>query len=355
MADPLESAKAAGLRYVADSMPGIRRKRAGKGFTYVTPEGKPLRDQATLERIRSLVIPPAWKDVWICPLAHGHLQATGRDARGRKQHRYHPLYRAVRDQVKYSRMAAFARALPAIRERVREDLKLPGVPREKVLAAVVRLLEVTLIRVGNDEYARENDSFGLTTMRDEHAGISGDKIRFHFRGKSGKEHAIELSDPRLARIVKRCQDLPGEELFQYLDGDGEVHDITSADVNDYLREISGQDFTAKDFRTWNGTVLAAIALGECGVDASQMQLKKNIVATIKQVAERLGNRPATCRKYYVHPAVLDSYTAGELLKSLKPSAGANGANGLTPVEHCLARMLDRDARRPAQGAPAVAE
>lgn len=339
--DPHASARAAGLRYVADSMPGIRRKRAGRGFTYVDAEGRRVTDRETLRRIRSLVIPPAWTHVWICPAGNGHLQATGRDARGRKQHRYHPLYRAVRDEVKYSRMAAFARALPAIRTRVREDLARQGVPREKVLAAVVRLLETTLIRVGNDEYARENDSFGLTTMRDEHAEVKGAKIKFRFRGKSGKEHDIELSDPRLAKIVKRCQDLPGEELFQYVDEDGTVRDVASGDVNDYLREITGEDFTAKDFRTWNGTVLAAVTLGECEPCETQTQLKKNIIATVKQVAERLGNRPATCRKYYVHPAVLDSYSAGELLEQLKPATKLTMVDGLTPVEVCVARMLEK--------------
>jgi DNA topoisomerase-1 len=340
-ADPLESAQAVGLRYVSDAIPGIQRRRAGKGFTYIGPDGKPVRDKATLQRIKSLVIPPAWTDVWICPRADGHLQATGRDAKGRKQHRYHPQYRDVRDKVKYSRMKAFAAALPVIRERVREDLARQGVPREKVLAAVVRLLETTLIRVGNDEYAKQNDSFGLTTMRDEHVDVSGARMRFRFKGKSGKEHQIELSDPRLAKIVKRCQDLPGEELFQYVDEEGAVRDVASEDVNTYLREITGEDFSAKDFRTWNGTVLAAVALGECPACETQAEIKKNVVATIKQVAEKLGNRPATCRKYYVHPAVLDSYTAGELLESLKPAARMNGADGLTPVERCVAGLLEK--------------
>ena len=247
--DPMESARAAGLRYVGDGRPGIRRKRSGKGFSYVGPDGSAVGDKATLERIRSLVIPPAWTDVRICPLANGHLQATGRDAKGRKQHRYHPHYRAIRDQVKFGRMNAFANALPRIRKRVREDLASQGLPREKVLATVVRLLETTLIRVGNDEYAKENDSFGLTTLRDEHVRVSGDKIRFRFRGKSGQQHEVELNGPRLARIVKRGQDLPGEELFQYLDDEGGVHDVTSDDVNTYLREIAADDFSAKDFRT----------------------------------------------------------------------------------------------------------
>ncbi len=337
--DPVASSHAAGLRYVSDSHPGFRRSRSGKGFRYLDSRGKVVSDVATLERIKSLVIPPAWTDVWICPTADGHLQATGRDARNRKQYRYHALYRGVRDDAKYSRMAAFAQALPKIRKRVRRDLAKHGIPREKVLATVVRLLELTLIRVGNEEYAKENGSFGLTTMRDKHVDIKGSTVKFRFRGKSGQDHDIELSDARIARIVKRCQDLPGEELFQYLDETGAVRDVGSGDVNGYLREITGQDFTAKDFRTWNGTVLAAVALGDCEACASQTQVKKNIVATVKQVAERLGNRPATCRKYYVHPAVLDSYAAGELLEQLKSAKPLRGKDGLSPVEQCVAKLL----------------
>ncbi len=348
--DPLESAQAVGLRYVSDALPGIRRRRVGRGFTYIAPDGTPVRDRVTLDRIRKLAIPPAWTQVWICPLASGHLQATGRDAKGRKQHRYHLLYRAVRDEVKFSRMAAFAAALPRIRKRIREDLSRAGVPREKVLAAVVRLLEITSIRVGNDEYARDNDSFGLTTMRDHHARISGSKIRFRFRGKSGKWHEIELADPRLARIVKRCQDLPGEELFQFVNDAGEVCDVDSGGVNDYLREISGEDFTAKDFRTWNGTVLAAVALGECEPCSADSARKKNVVAVVKQVAERLGNRPATCRKYYVHPAVFDAYATGELLEALRPARRLEVAGGLTAVEACVARLLETAVGQPFQAA-----
>jgi DNA topoisomerase-1 len=264
------------------------------------------------------------------------LQATGRDAKGRKQHRYHPLYRAVRDSVKYTRMIAFGQALPAIRKRVREDLELPGIPREKALAAVVRLLETTLIRVGNDEYVKQNESYGLTTMLDDHAEIRGGTVRFQFRGKSGKVHDVAVSDPRVARIVRRCQELPGEQLFQYVDGEGQVRDITSGDVNDYLREITGQDFTAKDFRTWNGTVLAAISLGECEPCTSDSALKKNVVKVIKEVSEKLGNRPATCRKYYLHPAVLESYSAGKLIEQLKPS---RKLDGLTPIEGCVLDIL----------------
>ena len=339
--DPLASAKAAGLRYVSDEGPGIRRKRAGNGFTYIGPDGRPVRDRQTLDRIKSLVIPPAWENVWICPVANGHLQATGRDAKGRKQHRYHPSYRAVRDEVKYTRMIAFGEALPLIRRRVREHLGLPGLPREKVLATVVRLLETTLIRVGNDEYARQNESYGLTTMLDNHAEVNGGTLRFRFKGKSGKFHDVEVKDPRIARIVRRSQELPGEQLFQYLDDAGDVCDIASGDVNDYLREITGQDFTAKDFRTWNGTVLAAISLGSCDTAAKDSDVKKNIVKVVKEVSDKLGNRPATCRKYYLHPAILECYSAGELLEQLKPSTSLSLLDGLTPVEGCVLKILHR--------------
>ncbi|HWQ34679.1 MAG TPA: DNA topoisomerase IB [Blastocatellia bacterium] len=312
-----EAARAAGLRYVSDAGPGIRRRRTGKGFSYLGADGKPVRDSETLSRIRSLAIPPAWTQVWICPLTNGHLQATGRDTRGRKQYRYHARWRAVRDETKYDRMIAFGQALPRIRERTERDLALPGLPREKVLAAVVRLLEVTLIRVGNDEYARTNHSFGLTTLRDHHVRISGDRMRFQFRGKSGVRHAIDLNDRRLARIVRRCQELPGQELFQYLDDEGNVQDVGSADVNDYLREITGEDFTARDFRTWAGTVLAAMALQEFRDFDSQAEAKRNIVRAIESVAKRLGNTPAVCRKCYVHPAILDLYSDGALTEALE--------------------------------------
>jgi DNA topoisomerase-1 len=315
--EPSQSARAAGLRYVSDDRPGIRRKRAGKGFSYIGPDGAPIRDEETLRRIKSLAIPPAWQDVWICPHPNGHLQATGRDAKGRKQYRYHPRWRATRDETKYERMIAFGRALPHIRERVEHDMGLPGLPREKVLATVVRLLETTLIRVGNQEYAKANRSFGLTTMRDRHVEVDGATLRFEFRGKSGIRHSVDLHDRRLARIVKRCRDLPGYELFQYLDDAGQRQTIDSADVNDYLRAISGEDFTAKDFRTWAGTVLAALALQEFESFDSQAQAKRNIVGAIQNVAERLGNTPAICRKSYVHPAVIDAYLEGAMLDSLR--------------------------------------
>lgn len=305
--DPLESAKAAKLRYVSDDGPGIRRKRAGKGFTYVTDDGEHVTDDATLARIRALVIPPAWENVWICPLANGHIQATGRDVKGRKQYRYHARWREVRDETKYEKMIAFAMSLPKVRATVEQHLKLPGLPREKVLATIVRLLEVTCIRVGNEEYARKNRSFGLTTLRNRHVDISGSSVRFRFRGKSGKEHSIRLKDRRLARVIGRCSELPGHELFQYVDDDGSTRTVESSDVNAYLKEIAGAEFTAKDFRTWVGTVLAVRALRELAPAENATQATKTVKLAIKQVSERLGNTVAVCRKCYIHPAVLDAY------------------------------------------------
>ncbi len=334
--DPVESAKAAGLRYVTDLGPGIRRKRAGRGWSYVGRDGKPIRDPATLARIKALGIPPAYTDVWICPNPNGHILATGRDARGRKQYRYHPRWREVRDETKYGRMMAFGAALPAIRERTNRDLTRPGLPREKVLATVVRLLESTLIRVGNEEYARTNESFGLTTMRDEHVDIEGTTVRFTFRGKSGKEHSIDVRDRRLAAVVKRCQDMPGQELFQYVDDAGSRQTIDSGDVNDYLREITGQDFTAKDFRTWAGTVLAAQALREFEAFDSETQAKRNVVRAIEAVSERLGNTKAVCRKCYVHPAVLDAYLDGSLAHTLRERVEAE-------LEEKLSRLKAEEA------------
>ena len=338
--DPSESAEEAGLRYVSDSTPGIRRRRAGKGFTYQDPGGRRITDRATLARIRSLAIPPAYADVWISPRPNGHIQATGRDARGRKQYRYHPRWREVRDETKFGRMLAFSEALPRIRKQVEQDLSRPGLPREKVLAAVLLLLELTGIRVGNDEYARTNQSFGLTTLRDDHVEVSGSTMRFEFRGKSGKVHRVSLNDRRLARIVARCQSLPGEELFQYVDDEGVHQTIGSSDVNDYLREIGGDEFTAKDFRTWSGTLLALAALEAVGPAPSEREARSTIVAAIDQVAEQLNNTRAICRKYYVHPAILEAYLTGTLLR-----AGPNGtkavANGLRPEERGLVRLLRR--------------
>jgi DNA topoisomerase-1 len=304
---PAESAKAVGLRYVNDEQPGFRRVKAGAGFYYEDANGKTVRDESTLKRIRSLAIPPAWTEVWICPREDGHLQATGRDAKRRKQFRYHPLWREVRDATKYDRMIEFAAALPRIRRRVTRDLARPGLSRERVLATVVKLIDLTFIRVGNDEYAKQNNSYGLTTMKDGHAKIRGERVEFSFRGKSGKYHAITVQDGRLARIVKHCQDIPGQQLFQWMSDDGKRHDVTSGDVNDYLREISGTDFTAKDFRTWAGTVLAAQALKATKQFESQKQAKKNIREAIEAVAQKLGNTPAVCRKCYVHPSVLNGY------------------------------------------------
>ncbi|HWD00621.1 MAG TPA: hypothetical protein VG456_27885 [Candidatus Sulfopaludibacter sp.] len=336
--DPLESAIEAGLRYDRCRGPCIRRIRCGRAFRYVAPDGKPVRDPKHLARIRSLVIPPAWTKVAICASPQGHLQAVGIDARGRKQYRYHPRYRAVRDQAKFSRMIAFGAVLAIIRRQVEKDLRRSGLPKEKVLATVVRLLETSFIRVGNDEYAAENDSFGLTTMKDRHVRIAGSKLLFRFRGKSGQDHNIELTDRRLANIVKSCRDLPGYELFQYVAEDGSHCPIDSADVNRYLHEVAGHDFTAKDFRTWAGTVLAVRELCAAGPAPSETQAKKTIVAAVKAVARRLGNRPATCRKYYMHPAILDAYMDGSLFEAREHGEQQNAAYagmGLTPEEYCV--------------------
>lgn len=343
--DPIESAKEAGLRYVSDAKPGIRRKRCGKGFRYIDPAGATVRDPQTLARIRSLVIPPAWKDVWISTDPKGHLQATGRDAKGRKQSKYHPRWREVRDETKYERMLLFGAALPRIREQVERDLALPGLPRRKVLATIVRLMEATLIRIGNAQYARENHSFGLTTMRSRHVQVNGSTVTFKFQGKSGVRHSIDVNDRRLARIVQRCQDIPGYELFQYIDSDGEHHTIDSADVNEYLRELSDQDFTAKDFRTWAGSVLACRILREFEQFGSETQAKKNIVQAIQAVAKRLGNTPSVCRKCYIHPAVLECYMAGEIVRLIEDQAEQqeeeNPSAALRQEEEWLMDLLRR--------------
>jgi DNA topoisomerase-1 len=328
---PERSAKAAGLRYVSDGAPGIARQRSGTSFRYYAPDGKAIRRRDTLARIRALAVPPAWNDVWICARADGHLQATGRDARQRKQYRYHNRWREVRDETKYGRMLAFARALPRIRRRVRHDLGLPGLPREKVLAAVVRLLETTRMRVGNEEYARANDSFGLTTLRVRQVRVRGSTMSFRFRGKSGVWHQFALNDRRLATIVRRMRDLPGYELFQYLDEQGETRALDSADVNEYLKEISGEEFTSKDFRTWAGTVLAAQALQQLGEPPD----KSKLAQAIEQVAGQLGNTKAVCRKCYIHPAVIDAYLEGRLARAM------NGGG----VEACVQRLLKRRPKR----------
>lgn len=342
--DPIKSAKIAGLRYVCDDTPGIERKRAGKGFSYIGVDGKPIRDTQELNRFKGLVIPPAWTKVWICPLPNGHLQATGRDEKGRKQYRYHPDWQKIRSQTKFNRMIAFGSTLPLIRQKTEEHLNLRKLSREKVLAAVVRLLETTCIRVGNVEYAKQNQSFGLTTMRNRHVDVSGSRVKFQFRGKSGVQHELELNDRRLARIVKQCRDLPGYELFQYFDENGDRQPISSEDVNAYLKEITGEDFTAKDFRTWAGTVVAAQALTEVGAFTSQTQAKKNITQAIKQAANQLGNRPATCRKYYVHPAIIDAYLDGSLLPTMEQQEELeteDSAYALSPQERGVLAVLEQ--------------
>lgn len=316
--DPEGAAEEAGLRYVTDEKRGYTRERRGKKFVYFDTEGNEIRDEARILRLNRLAIPPAYTNVWICPSPNGHIQATGRDNRGRKQYRYHDRWREVRDENKYEKMLVFAETLPKIRRRLRKDLKRRGLPRQKVLATVVQLLERTFIRVGNESYAKENNSFGLTTMRNRHVRVSGAKLRFRFRGKSGKEHDIDLQDGRVARIIKTLQDLPGQEVFQYFDEAGERHRITSEDVNEYLREITGEDFTAKDFRTWAGTVLAVIALSAQEPFENKSQAKKNVKSAIGAVASILGNTPAICRKCYVHPTVFETYLDGKLVEALRP-------------------------------------
>jgi DNA topoisomerase-1 len=309
----VEAAEQAGLCYTPDSIRGIRREQQGDSFRYIGANGRVVTNEQKLRRIRALAIPPAWTDVWICPHANGHLQVTARDTRGRKQYRYHARYRAIRDETKFDRMFAFSEVLPAARERVEADLRRPGLPREKVLATVVWLLERTLIRVGNTEYARVNETFGLTTLEDRHAEVRGTSVAFAFRGKSGKEHLVTVQDRRLARIVQRCQTLPGEQLFQYIDEGGGRHVIDSADVNAYLRGIAGPEVTAKDFRTWAGTMLAAEALREIGPARLVREKKANIVRAVDRVAERLGNTRTVCRTYYIHPVILEAYKRGKVV------------------------------------------
>jgi DNA topoisomerase-1 len=317
--------------------------RQGRGFRYLDPDGRRVEDPETLARIRALAIPPGWTDVWICPRADGHIQAVGRDDRRRKQYRYHARWNAAQDEAKYGRMIAFGEALPGLREAIDRDMALPGLPRRKVLATVVRLLETSLIRVGNDEYARQNDSFGLTTFRNRHVAVEGRTIRFSFRGKSGIRHEVEVNDRRLSRIVARCQDLPGQELFQYIDEDGEIRDVGSADVNDYLREITGGAFTAKDFRTWAGTVLAALALREFEAFDSKAQARKNVMTAIRSVARKLGNTPSVCRKCYVHPHVIDAYLEGTMLDSVRRRAeeAMQHVGQLSPEEAAVLALLQR--------------
>jgi DNA topoisomerase-1 len=333
------AAEEAGLQYVSDERPGYRRKRTGKKFQYLDTEGKPIRNEQRLLRIKRLAIPPAWTDVWVCPSPNGHIQATGRDARGRKQYCYHERWREVRDENKFDRLTQFARALPKIRRRVAQDLKLPGLPRRTVLATIVRLLERAFIRIGNEEYARENKSFGLTTLKSRHVTVKGAQVRFRFRGKSGRQHDVDVTDRRVAKVVAKCQDLPGQDLFQYLDQGGEVQDVTSQDVNEYLRQIAAEDFTAKDFRTWGGTVLAAIALSKQEEFKTKKQAKSNIKTAICAVAELLGNTPATCRKCYVHPVIVEAYLNRTRIAGLNGDVKELKAPDLRVAERAVLKFL----------------
>jgi len=337
----VKSAALARLRYVTDQHPGIRRVKAGSGFRYIGANGQTIRRKEILARIRALAIPPAWTDVWICPDPRGHIQAIGRDAKRRKQYRYHSDWRATRDETKFDRMQAFARALPILRRRTRADLARPGLPREKVLATLVQLLERSLIRVGNEEYARQNESFGLTTLRDKHVRVDGGTVRFQFRGKSGKRHTIDVNDWRLAQVVKQCRDLPGQELFQYVDENGKRQRVGSGDLNRYLRDITGEEFTSKDFRTWWGSVLAMTALRELEPGRNKTQSEKNVLLAIEAVAGLLGNTRAVCRKSYVHPGVIGCYVEGSLAKILdrRAKVAAKAGSGLRPDEVALLSVL----------------
>ena len=342
IAEPKATAESAGLRYVSDARPGIRRRKAGKGFTYTRVDGSDLTERNTLKRIKALAVPPAWTDVWLCPFANGHIQATGRDAKGRKQYRYHARFREMRDTAKYDHVVAFADAIPSIREQVQEHMALRGLPRKKVLATVVHLLETTLIRVGNDDYAKQNNSYGLTTLKTRHVAVDGNEIRFRFNGKSGKQWFLRIKDRRIAKIIRACQELPGQELLQYVDEEGSCQDVTSTDVNEYLKEITGTEITAKDFRTWAGTVLAAMALSEIKSFDSAAQAKRNVRTAIDKVAARLGNTSTICRKCYVHPEVLNSYLDGNLVLELKSKAEnelRSTLGSLKPQEAAVLAML----------------
>ena len=340
-----EAAKAAGLRYTTDAIPGIRRVKRRGGFSFVGTDGKAITDKGEIARIRSLAVPPAYTDVWICPLANGHLQATGRDARGRKQYRYHKRWRAVRDENKFDRMIEFAKALPAIRAALARDIALPGMPREKVLATIVSLMATTAIRVGNEEYARENDSYGLTTLREEHVDVRGATVRFHFRGKSGKEHEVTVRDKRIARIIKRSQDLPGQQLFEYLDDDGTARPVRSEDVNDYLRAISEGDFTAKDFRTWEATMMCALGLAALKAEEhNQTERKKLVTDVIATVAQHLGNTPTVCKKSYIYPGVVDEFLNSGALK-LVARAARTSPHALDRHERAVVSLIERIVKR----------
>lgn len=322
--DPIDSARSAGLRYVSDQNSGIRRLKTGKGFRYLDHNGKAITDASVLARIKSLAIPPAWQQVWICPFVNGHIQATGRDVKGRKQYRYHPKWRAVRDEAKYERMVQFGKALPLLREKIESDLCLQGLPKRKVLAAIVKMLDLTGVRIGNEEYAKTNHSFGLTTLLSKHVHIEGTQIELRFRGKSRIRHALKLRDRRVANLIKRMRDLPGQELFQYVDEMGEIHTVGSGDVNEYLHELTGEDYTAKDFRTWIGTMLATLALLETAHYNSQQEAKKNVEQAVKMVAEQLGNTPRICRNCYIHPIVFETYLDNDKWNQWQACVSANG-------------------------------
>ena len=350
--DSVQSARAAGLRYVCDDRPGIRRRMGALGFEYFRPDGRRIRRPAELRRLAKLAIPPAWKDVWICPDPRGHLQATGRDARGRKQYRYHPAWRAARDETKYYRLLAFAAVLPAIRTRTAADLARAGLPREKVLATVVQLLDKSFMRIGNQEYEKQNRSFGLTTLKDRHVDVRGSTLRFEFKGKRGIRHSVDVADARLARVVKHCRDLPGQELFQYVDEDGRRRTIGSGDVNDYVKALTGQDFTAKDFRTWAGTVLACAALSEMDAPASSARRTRpvptraptQVVRAIDAVAGLLGNTRAVCRKSYIHPGIIDAYVDGTMRPICERLARASRRRGWSRHEAAVVAILRRAAQ-----------
>ncbi len=362
-AESREAAKVAGLRYVSDRSPGIRREKNKRGdFDYSGPDDKPVTDEKTLARIKAIAFPPAYTKAWFCPQTNGHLQATGYDAKGRKQYRYHAKWRSARDETKYDRMLEFGDALPGIRARIDHDLSLSGLPREKVLASVVQLLQETRIRIGNEEYVRQNNHFGLTTFRNKHVKVDGATLRFKFTGKSGKKHDIDLKDRRVARVVQKCQDLPGQDLFEYVADDGSLHNVTSGDVNDYLKEIAGDDFTAKDFRTWAGTILCALSLAAFEAYDTKAEAQQNVVEAIKAVSERLGNTPSVCRKCYVHPAVLDAYLDGSMAQSLAndlptqksgsdSDASIPAGTTLTPQESAVLKFL----RKRLTNAPAEAK
>jgi DNA topoisomerase-1 len=329
----------AGLRYVTDAQPGIGRRHSSRGVSYIGPDGKMIRRAAEIKRIQALAVPPAWTDVWICPDPRGHIQATGRDAKGRKQYRYHHHWRTTRDETKFDRMQAFAAALPILRRRTSADLSRPGLPRNKVIAAIVQLLEKSLIRIGNEEYVKQNGSFGLTTLRNRHVRVDRGTLRFQFRGKSGVRHSVDVDDRRLAHVVKQCRDLPGHELFRYVDSRGRVQSIGSGDINDYIREVTGEDFTAKDFRTWSATVLAVTALRELSPASTKGRSEKNVVLAIEAVARLLGNTRAVCRKSYVHPGVVDSYIDGRMLKLFTPRSKRPRMAGLRPDEVAVLQIL----------------